>query len=202
MSKKIKEKNEKKTQKGKSSISKPKNKTALKGVKEKLKLTKKDLKNQVSVLTNEVKSIGKKTSAPTRKMIKKLEKKYKKKILKLQQKFDTKLAFLQDKVVAKLPDEITEKLHIKTKYEDNISSNTATKTLDKVKRLTPKSKESSISDIKGIGPILQKKLQEAGVTKVDELANPSEAQTLALKQFEKARGFESWQIQAKELLNE
>ncbi|MFT7184719.1 MAG: putative flap endonuclease-1-like 5' DNA nuclease [Pseudohongiellaceae bacterium] len=195
-----KETKEKKLQKGKALKTKAKNKKELKGVKARLKLAKKDLKNQVDALTNDVKSIGEK-SLPSSKMIQKLEKKYKKKFLKLQHKFDTKLSSLQDKVVAQLPNEITEKLHLKTKSEEKISRKPATNVGEKVKKVTPKSNILTIEAIKGVGPVLQKKLDDAGVKTIDDLANPSDAQLVALKQFEKTRGFETWQDQAKELLN-
>ncbi|MDU0355541.1 hypothetical protein RS130_18045 [Paraglaciecola aquimarina] len=46
----------------------------------------------------------------------------------------------------------------------------------------------------------QKKLAEAGITTLAQIANPPAPVKTALKQFEKVRGYNTWQAQAKKLL--
>lgn len=61
-------------------------------------------------------------------------------------------------------------------------------------------KAASISAISGIGPVTVKKLEEAGIKTLKDIAAPSAAKKKALEQFSKVRGFNTWQAQAQELL--
>ncbi len=54
--------------------------------------------------------------------------------------------------------------------------------------------------MKGIGPATARKLQEAGITSVDQIANPSAAEQEKLAVFAKMRGFANWSAEAKKLL--
>jgi predicted flap endonuclease-1-like 5' DNA nuclease len=61
-------------------------------------------------------------------------------------------------------------------------------------------KKSSIASIKGIGPVMQKKLAQKGITTLDDIANTPKSKIEVLKQFEKEKGFSTWNEQAKGLL--
>ena len=61
-------------------------------------------------------------------------------------------------------------------------------------------KTATIASVKSIGPVMQKKLAEKGITTLDDIANTPKSKVAALKQFEKERGFNTWEEQAKALL--
>jgi len=172
----------------------------LKEVKNKLKSTRKELQKQVDELTSQVKTLRKKSSKSAKKLIKQLDKKYQKKTNKLQNEVDERLESLrnlQQKMVAQLPDELMEKLHLK--------EHGTAKAITPVKKARPRkprvsNKVPTIASINGIGPVMQKQLASAGFATLEDLANTPESKTSALKQFEKTRGFDTWQKQAKELL--
>lgn len=58
---------------------------------------------------------------------------------------------------------------------------------------------SDLTRIKGIGPVTAKKLKAAGITSINQIANPSEADQEILKQFSSTRGFSNWTSLAKKL---
>lgn len=60
--------------------------------------------------------------------------------------------------------------------------------------------KSDLKQVKGIGPATEKKMKEAGITSIEQIANPSEADREKLKSFAKVRGSESWTAEAKKLL--
>lgn len=190
----------------------------LKDINAKLKSTQKDLQKQVDDLTSQVKSLSKDPSKPARKLIKKIEKSYHKKVAKLQDEFDERMESvlkLQDKVIAQLPKELVEKLNLKESGSAK-GAKKATKTTKapaakaKTKKAAPakpraakprSAKAPTIASINGIGPVVQKKLAEAGFTTLEDLANTPASKAEALKQFEKTRGFSTWKEKAQALLN-
>ncbi len=62
-------------------------------------------------------------------------------------------------------------------------------------------KEPALTKLFGVGPVLAKKLNEAGITSVKQVAAPTEAEKAILQQFEKNKGYDQWQSQAKELIS-
>lgn len=191
----------------------------LKEINAKLKSTQKDLQKQVDDLTSQVKTLSKDPGKPARKLIKKIEKSYHKKVAKLQDEFDERMESvikLQDKVIAQLPKELAEKLHLKessqAKPAKKASKSTKAPAAKAKKTTTAKPKTAkpraakttkapTIASINGIGPVVQKKLAEAGFTTLEDLANTPANKIEALKQFEKTRGFNTWKEKAQALLN-
>lgn len=207
----------------------------------KLKSSQKNLQKQVDELTSQVKTLSKDPGKTARKLFKTIEKSYHKKVAQLQNDFDKRMDSvlkMQDKVIAQLPKELAEKLHLKTSstakpakkpskstkspaVKVNKSPTTKPKFLPKVvktvkpakpkaspkvakavKPAKPKSspKTATIASINGIGPVMQKKLAEAGFTSLEDLANTPESKTEALKQFARTRGFNTWKENAQALL--
>ncbi|WP_250656928.1 hypothetical protein [Alkalimarinus coralli] len=209
---------------------KAKGDTMLKEINAKLKSTQKDLQKQVDELTSQVKSLSKDPSKPAKKLLKKLEKSYHKKVAKLQDEFDERMESvlkLQDKVIAQLPTELAEKLNLKESHTAKPAKKASKTSAPKAKKSTPESttkksspakkapakkapaktapaktaKAPTIAAIKGIGPVIQKKLAAAGFTSLEDLANTPADKAQALKEFENTRGFETWKEQAQALLN-
>ena len=196
---------------------KSKGETMLKEINAKLKSTQKDLQKQVDDLTSQVKTLSKDPSKPARKLIKKIEKGYHKKVAQLQDEFDERMESvlkMQDKVIEQLPKELADKLNLKTsspakkapKSSPKAPASKAKKaTAAKPKTAKPRAarapKAPTIASINGIGPVVQKKLAEAGFTTLEDLANTPASKVEALKQFEKTRGFNTWKEKAQALLN-
>lgn len=59
---------------------------------------------------------------------------------------------------------------------------------------------SDLTRIKGIGPVTAKKLNGAGITSINQVANPTEADKEAIGKFANMRGFEAWQTEARKLV--
>lgn len=53
--------------------------------------------------------------------------------------------------------------------------------------------------IKGIGPVTAKKMQDAGITSVDQIANPSAADQEILNTFSSLKGFDQLTTEAKKI---
>ncbi|HEY9119148.1 MAG TPA: helix-hairpin-helix domain-containing protein [Marinobacter sp.] len=60
--------------------------------------------------------------------------------------------------------------------------------------------KGDLTRVKGIGPATASKLQEAGITSIEQIANPSAAEQEKLAGFSKMRGFANWSSEAKKLL--
>lgn len=58
---------------------------------------------------------------------------------------------------------------------------------------------AKIADINGIGPATVKKLAEAGIKELSQIAKPSAQEKKVLDTFSKVKGFSSWQEQASKL---
>jgi len=167
--------------------------------------TKKDLEEQVEELSAQVKKLSKKSGKQALKLLKKAEQGYNSKLVDLQTEFEERLASLskvQDKVLERLPKVLAEKI-ISTesgivetlKAVKHTNKEPATKALPKTAIKAP-----TIALIKGIGPVMQKKLAEKGITTLEDIASTGEGKIALLKQFENERGFNTWNKQAKALL--
>ena len=198
----------------------------LKMINSKLMSTKKDLEEQVENLSAQVKNLSKKSGKKALKLLKKVEDGYHNKLVDLQTEFEERLASLskvQDKVLERLPNVVAEKTistetgiveafdAIKLTGKKPVTNpviKPALKSKDKVavKLSKPRSKmaikKPSIASIKSIGPVMQKKLAEKDITTLDDIANTPKEKVEVLKQFEKERGFGTWNEQAKALLSD
>lgn len=184
----------------------------------KLKSSQKDLQKQVDDLRSQVKSLSKNPGKSARKLIKKIDKNYHKKLTRLQKDFHERMESvhkIQDKVIAQLPTELAERLHLKAssakkppnkaskrakaKGSDEMASQPKVEAKTVILKTVPMA--LTIASIKGIGPVIQKKLAAAGFTSLEDLANTPTTKIEALKLFEKARGFDTWQKEAQVLLD-
>ena len=177
-------------------VEKTKSAATLKEINNTLTSTKKNLETQVEDLSAQVKKLRKKSGKKTSKMLKKLDASYHQRLLHLQTEFEQGLATLstvQDKVLERLPNIFSVK--------SNPTKTGAAKSTKPVaiKTKTPV-KTSTIASIKGIGPVIQKKLAEQGITTLADIGNTPKSKIEVLKQFEKERGFNTWKEQAKKLL--
>ncbi len=65
----------------------------------------------------------------------------------------------------------------------------------------PKPKDKSdLTQVKGIGPATARKMKEAGITSVDQIANPSAADQEKLKAFSSIKGFSTFSDEAKKVI--
>ena len=181
----------------------------LKIINNKLMSTKKDLEDQVEDLSAQVKKLSKKSGKQALKLLKKVEDGYNSKLEDLQTEFEERLASLskvQDKVLERLPNVVAEKIiSTETGIAEKLKAIKLTNKKPVTKPVTkprpkPAMKKSSIASIKGIGPVMQKKLAEKGITTLDDIANTPKSKIEVLRQFEKERGFSTWNEQAKGLL--
>lgn len=214
MTKKIDKKIEKKTVKKASAkkktskkVTEDKNVSAstLKKIDSKRMSTKEELESQVEDLSLQVKKMGKKSGKKALKLLKELDDSYHRRLANLQTEFEERLASLstmKDKVLELLPNILAEKISStesgtskSVKSEKFINKTPASKPRPKAAIKTP-----SVASIKGIGPVMQKKLAEAGITTLDDIANTPKVKIETLKQFETQRGFNTWKVQAKALL--
>ena len=139
----------------------------------------------------------------------------------MQTEFEERLASLskvQDKVLERLPKVVADKiistesgiaktlkavtLNVKKPIVKKPAAKPRAKVSVKVSKPRPKVaiKASTIASIKGIGPVMQKKLAEKGISTLADIANTPKSKVETLKQFEKERGFGTWKDQAKALL--
>jgi predicted flap endonuclease-1-like 5' DNA nuclease len=200
MTKKTAKKTEKKVTEDKSISA-----ATLKVINSKLMSTKKDLEDQVEDLSAQVKKLSKKSGKQALKLLKKVEHSYHSKLVDLQTEFEERLASLskvQDKVLERLPKVLAEKI-IST--ESGIVETLKAVALTNKKpatKILPKTaiKAPTITSIKGIGPVMQKKLAEKGITTLEDIASTGDSKIALLKLFENERGFNTWNEQAKALL--
>lgn len=71
--------------------------------------------------------------------------------------------------------------------------------------IKPKVKKSqahstNLKKILGIGPATEKKLKNAGITSIGQIANPSPAEQDILREFSSVKGAENWSNEAKKLV--
>ncbi|MBW0146256.1 helix-hairpin-helix domain-containing protein [Marinobacter arenosus] len=60
--------------------------------------------------------------------------------------------------------------------------------------------KSNLTLVKGIGPATAKKMKEAGITSIDQIANPSAADEEKLKAFSSVKGFSQFSAEAKKIV--
>ncbi|MBY6032345.1 hypothetical protein KUV59_04135 [Marinobacter daepoensis] len=60
---------------------------------------------------------------------------------------------------------------------------------------------SDLTRVKGIGPATAKKMKEAGITSIDQIANPSDADKQKLEAFKGVRGFSQFSAEASKVLS-
>jgi len=56
---------------------------------------------------------------------------------------------------------------------------------------------ATLNALTGVGPAMVKRLNSAGITSLNQIANPSEADKKALAAFAKVKGYETWSEKAK-----
>ena len=77
---------------------------------------------------------------------------------------------------------------------------TAKKTPVKKNSSAKTASKAKIADINGVGPATVKKLSEAGIKDLSQIAKPSAQEKKTLETFNKVKGFSSWQEQATKLI--
>ena len=60
--------------------------------------------------------------------------------------------------------------------------------------------KSDLTRVKGIGPATAKKMKEAGITSIEQVANPSDADKQKLEAFKSLKGFSELSAEAKKVL--
>jgi predicted flap endonuclease-1-like 5' DNA nuclease len=177
----------------------------LKKIDSKLTSTKESLENQVEDLNAQVKKVSKKSSKKASKLLKELDESYHRRLVNLQTEFEEQLASLstvKDKVLELIPNVLTGKIN--SNESETAKSAQSEKVIHKTPTTKPQprsaNKTSTISSIKSIGPVMQKKLAAKGFTTLDDIANTPKSKIESLKKFQKERGFDTWEKQAKVLL--
>lgn len=179
----------------------------LKEMNQKLKSSQKDLQKQVDELTKQLKKVKKEASAPAVDLSKSLEKKYKKQLESLRAEFDERIDQLHDmqhKVVEHLPPEVAEKLGLKKPTVTQRAKRATKAAASSIRKTAAKANNQAkkeLAALKGVGPATLKKLQEAGITDLKHLTNPTKEQESALASFKNIRGSSSWKQQAQDLLS-
>ena len=59
--------------------------------------------------------------------------------------------------------------------------------------------KSDLTLVKGVGPATAKKMKEAGITSIDQIANPSTADQEKLNAFSNIKGFDQISAEAKKI---
>ncbi|MCA0911701.1 helix-hairpin-helix domain-containing protein [Marinobacter nauticus] len=68
------------------------------------------------------------------------------------------------------------------------------------KKVAKPADKSDLTRVKGIGPATAKKMKEAGITSIDQIANPSDADKQKLEAFKSLKGFSELSAEAKKVL--
>jgi predicted flap endonuclease-1-like 5' DNA nuclease len=172
--------------------SKLKKDSLIDNVSKKLKSTRKDVERQIEDVNDQIQELRKELTKPALKLIDSIERKYEVQLKKMESEYDQRLEALhktQEKFLNMLPQEISQHLRFAQAKNTQASVKKAAATV-----------KTELDKIKGIGPVLQKKLSDAGIKTLDALTNPSKAQADALEAFKSKRGFDSWKAQAEALL--
>lgn len=84
------------------------------------------------------------------------------------------------------------------------SSKTSDNKAAKPAKATPKAKKpldkSDLTRVKGIGPATAKKMQDAGITSIEQIANPTDADLKLLQNFKSMKGFKDLTTEAQKVL--
>ena len=86
-----------------------------------------------------------------------------------------------------------------TNKNGNGASTAKPKTAAPKKAAKPVDK-SDLTRVKGIGPATAKKMKEAGITSIEQIANPSDADKQKLEAFKSLKGFSELSAEAKKVL--
>ena len=69
------------------------------------------------------------------------------------------------------------------------------------KKSAPAAKKTdALTQLPGVGPAMAKRLNEAGITSLNQLANPDEKDKKALESFSSMKSYSDWVSKAKELV--
>ena len=68
------------------------------------------------------------------------------------------------------------------------------------KKVAKPADKSDLTRVKGIGPATAKKMKEAGITSIEQIANPSDADKQKLEAFKSLKGFSELSAEAKKVL--
>jgi predicted flap endonuclease-1-like 5' DNA nuclease len=205
MTKKTEKKTAKKKNTSKIEVNKISSATKLQQIDSKLTPTKENLESQVEDLSAQVKILSKKSGKKALKLLKKLDENYHRKLANLQTEFEERLASLskmKGKVLKSLPKVLSEKISSNESVSDKSAKPVNVIHKTPVLKPQPKAaiKTTSVASIKSIGPVMQKKLADKGISTLDDIANTPKNKIELLKQFAKERGFSTWKEQAKSLL--
>lgn len=77
---------------------------------------------------------------------------------------------------------------------------TAAKKPAAAKRAPKPKDKGDLTQVKGIGPATARKMKEAGITSVDQIANPSAADQEKLQAFSNVKGFSTFSDEAKKVI--
>ncbi|WP_158970115.1 hypothetical protein [Paraglaciecola sp. L3A3] len=165
----------------------------LKKIDKKLQSTQQNLQKQIVVLSKKVEKLSTTTNKTVAKLQKKLEHAFNQKLLTIQADFDKRIV---DLIAAQ---EKSASQPVKSVVKKSAPAKPKVAAINKTKAATAM-KKPTIASLTGVGPMTQKKLIAAGITTLEQIAHPTVGTATELKQFEKVRGFNSWQAQAKTLL--
>ena len=134
---------------------------------------------------------------------------------RFQAEFDKKLNEfheLQSQLLEKIGVEQTKPAPKKTSKTKPVKKAAAKTKAKAVAKKSPEKKTSTkkvpastkgankLSDLNGVGPATVKKLNDAGITKLTQLAKPTQKEKKILVDFTKTKGFDTWQGQAEQLI--
>ncbi len=152
---------------------------------------------------------------PVRKLLKEVDEVRDREMKRFNEEFERRLSEFHE-----LQNSVLERLGVATATEGKTSKKAkakaapaqkkapATKAVDA--KTKPKAKpaakakkpvnKSDLTLIKGIGPATAKKMKEAGITSIDQIANPSAADKEKLKAFSSVKGFSQFTAEAKKII--
>jgi len=152
---------------------------------------------------------------PVRKLLKEVDEVRDREMKRFNEEFERRLSEFHE-----LQNSVLERLGVATAAEGKTSKKAkakaapaqkkapATKAVDA--KTKPKAKpaakakkpvnKSDLTLIKGIGPATAKKMKEAGITSIDQIANPSAADKEKLKAFSSVKGFSQFTAEAKKII--
>tara|TARA_R110002072_G_scaffold99983_6_gene219994 strand:- start:18528 stop:19109 length:582 start_codon:yes stop_codon:yes gene_type:complete len=144
---------------------------------------------------------------PIKKVIEDFDKLRDREMNRFQSEFDKKLNEfheLQSQLLEKIGVEQAKPASKKTSKAKPDKTNTAAKKAPAKKTSTKAPAKTNanpkLADINGVGPATIKKLNNAGITEVSQLAKPSQKDKKILEGFIKTKGFDTWQEQANKLI--
>ena len=165
----------------------------------------------VSDAFKQLESLQTQVQDPIKKVMEDLDKLRDREMNRFQSEFDKRLSEfqeLQNQLLDKIGVEQAKPAPKKTKASNKSAAKAAAKKAPAKK--TPAKKapakaqaktSAKLSDLKGVGPATVKKLNDAGITELKQLAKPSQKEKKIIDTFSKTKGFDTWQDQANTLIN-